>query len=39
MTSEFAYVLYVVIDKGIEQHRLRLKACVEVKGGHFKSKL
>jgi len=35
------YVQYIVIDKGIKQHctRLRLKACVEAKGGHFKLKL
>jgi len=35
------YVQCIVIDKGINQQciRLRLRACVEAKGGHFKLKL
>jgi len=44
MTSEFVYIQqqqYVVIDKGTKQQftRLRLRACVEGKSGHFELKL
>jgi len=32
------YIQCIVIDKGIKQQctHLRLRACIEVKGGHFK---
>jgi len=35
------YVQCIVIDKGIKQQRtrLRLRACVEVKGGHFELRI
>jgi len=35
------YVQCIIIDKGIKQQCtcLRLRACVEAKGGHFKLKL
>jgi len=33
------YIQYIVIDKGIKHTCLRLRACVEAKGGHFELKL
>ena len=28
-----------IIDKAIKQWRIRLRACIEAKGGHFEQKL